>query len=201
MPEEPQHIDGAYVGEIPWAAAAALEETWNTPWRAPRWPRRLRVTPSFESYVWEAGVRDRTLEQSIRADVPSRLLYDEGGLEWVGGRAEWQSEGRLVARFLEAEARDRDRERALFVREDWLLPLLERLGLALVWGSLGGRQILGGRHEDVRRRPEAAIDGRASLTSEWRFLPGALRLRRPKSGDWGRPRRLAIPGESPDSRD
>lgn len=194
MREEPQHIDGPYLGELPWASSAARDEVWASPFDARDWPRGLEVALASESYTWELGVRDHTLAESSRAMLPSRVLYDAGSLDWVGGETAWEAGGLVVARYLDASKRDRDEERTLLVREAWLRPLLARLGLAIVWGSLRGRQVLGGSMDDVRNSPEASIDGRAVLGENWSFAPSVLRIRRPGRTRLTRARRPARGG-------
>ena len=141
MPEGASHIDAVYLGELPWAASTdAADISWE-PIRADNgWTTTgLEVLPAWEEYLWEGSVEDCSIEDAVRAWFPVPTLFQAGCLVWKPGSRAWRDpSGATVAQFAED-----NRQSVLLVREDWLRQTLRKLNLAIVFGWLGEKQLLG----------------------------------------------------------
>ena len=149
MPEGASHIDTAYLGELPWATSADVEDGGWEPIRAGNsWtPTGLEVLPAWEEYFWESNVRDCSIEDAVEAWFPAPILFHAGHLVWKPGTREWHdTTGATVAQFV-----DGNRQSVLLVREDWLRQTLRKLGLAIVFGWVGEKRLFdtGATHPDV----------------------------------------------------
>lgn len=141
MPEGARQADNVYLGELPWTISCGdskyiwrpIQNHWNE-----ESIDSLKVSPSWEEYLWEGNIRDCSIEDSVEAWCPSPILFEAGTLTWLPGTREWQDPtGTSVAQFVEARG-----HRALLVREDWLQQALRKAGLAMVFRWLGEKQLL-----------------------------------------------------------
>ena len=141
MPLGSDHTDAAYLGEAPWAAAAEEEEPdpdreVDTGDGVPS--KRIEIRPGWEAYYWEGNVLDCSIEDGVEAEVPSRVLFEAGELDWMPGTRTWRGPDGSPA----AEYRHRDGHAALFVREKWLARILRSSGLEMVFGWLGEKRLV-----------------------------------------------------------
>ena len=93
MPEGRRHIDDAYLGELPWAAATGKEpNAWQEiePYGA-RVPLELEVYPTWDEYSWEGNVLDCSIEDGVLAWVPAPILFEAETLSWGPGTRQWCS--------------------------------------------------------------------------------------------------------------
>ena len=169
------HTDTAYLGELPWAAAA--EDTSDA------WPElefggdgpttQIEIHPAWEEYYWEGNVMDCSINDGVAAEMPDRILFEAGELTWMPGSREWRApNGTTVAQY-----RDRNRHHVLLVREDWLKRTLQECGYSMLFGWFGEKQLLPGGFELGVVGGWTQIDGVASLSEgEWAF--GRRRLTR-----------------------
>lgn len=175
MPEGHGHTDAAYLGELPWAAAAAEHrDSWQEiSRRGDSGTMDIKVYPAWEDYCWEGNVLDCSIDESVRASFPAPPLFESGRLCWVPGTREWRTpDGVPVACFLE-----RDSHGALLVREDWLTRTLRQTDHAMVFGWLGEKQLIGAEPHRGLIDGWTQIDAIASLmASQWTF--GKRRLKR-----------------------
>ena len=175
MPEGRVHTDAAYLGELPWAAAADEHpDSWQEiPPRGRSEQVDAKVYPAWEDYYWEDNVLDCSIDDSVRASFPAPVLFRSGRLHWVPGTREWRiPSGETVARYLEG-----DGHMALLVREDWLKRTLRQTGHCMVFGWLGEKQLVGtGPHHGLVGG-WMEINAIASLVvTRWTF--GERRLKR-----------------------
>ena len=175
MPEGRVHTDAAYLGELPWAAAAdEYPDSWQEiPPRGRSEQVDAKVYPAWEDYYWEDNVLDCSIDDSVRASFPAPVLFRSGRLRWVPGTREWRiPSGETVARYLEG-----DGHMALLVREDWLKRTLRQSGHCMVFGWLGEKQLVGtGPHHGLVGG-WMEINAIASLVvTRWTF--GERRLKR-----------------------
>ncbi len=102
----------------------------------------IAVLPAWQEYDWSGSGRDCSLEMTVRLRWPATLLLGTAGETAL-------HPDRPDILILEADrttviatCRQTEQNIALLVREDWLLARLATLGLDLVIGLLGERQIL-----------------------------------------------------------
>lgn len=179
MPEGPQNIDAAYLGELPWAISCEeIDDGTNSTRGQDGRTEDRRVNPAWIEYSWEGNVRDCSIEDSVQAMLPARVLFENGDLRWAPDSRAWRTRaGLLVAQYCEAR-----RHNALIVQENWLRRSLDKAGYALVLGWLGEKQLLRFRPHQQEVDDWTQIDGAAYLTgSGWSF--GTRRLTRRSAGD------------------
>ena len=184
MPEGAEHIDAAYLGELPWAEAAGenVEARQMVRDGESDRPTGIEVYPTWAEYLWEGNVLDCSIEESVSALLPAPLLFETGGLEWVPGSRTWSvADGTVVAQHHEEVGHG-----ALLVREDWLKGVLRKTGHVVAFGWLGERQLL-----------EAGFA--AGLVGGWTEVSGS-----PKTGvgglrsnRWAPPRVASVGKKSP----
>jgi hypothetical protein len=170
MSEGPSITDAAYIAEMPWATAA---NEYPAEWeeirsRSETDPPAIEVLPGWLEYIWEGSILDCSIDESVSVRMPTRALYDAGGLEWVIGARQWtDAQGEVVAQFCESTRR----ASALLVRRDWLERTLDNAGWSLVLGRLGEKQIIdGGFAPRIADRTWTEIDGLISFhAGQWRF--------------------------------
>ena len=187
MPEGGSHTDAAYLGELPWAVAAAEDEEEPNPegmieMRDGKRSRTVDVYPGWAGYHWEGNVLDCSIEDGVVAQMPSRILFEAGDLEWMPGTRTWRGPDGSPA----AQYRDRDGHSALLVRESWLKQTLRKCGYSMVFGWLGEKRLFeaGPRAELVGDWTE--INAIASFADgRWAF--GKRGLERQKAVDGRRP--------------
>ena len=169
MPEGGDHTDAAYLGELPWAMAAAEEEPdprREIEIRHDAQSRPVDVCPGWTGYHWEGNVLDCSIDDSVTAELPNRILFEAGGLQWASGTRTWYGpDGALAAQY-----RQRRGHSALLVRESWLKRTLRVCGYSMVFGWLGEKRLFdaGSRRGLVGDWTE--ISAIASLTgNRWTF--------------------------------
>ena len=172
MPEAGEYTDAAYLGELPWAAAANdPPDIWEeVPARGGQ-PTSIQVYPAWSGYLWEGNVLDCSIDEDVNAWFPSLVLFMEGKLTWVPGTREWRTDDVSVARYFEGNG-----HMALLVREGWLQQTLRKTGCSMVFGWLGEKQLFAPCHHGLFD-DWTEINGIASLVGkQWEF--GERRLER-----------------------
>ena len=178
MPEGREHTDSAYLGELPWAAAAnEYPDFWQE--ISPHGPSEsmdVKVYPAWEDYYWEGNVLDCSIDEGVKAFSPAPVLFRTGQLRWITGTREWRiPSGETVARYLEGNG-----HMALLVREDWLKRTLGNAGHSVVFGWLGQKQLLGAGHHHGLVSGWIEMDAIASLADAgWKFGERRLKRRSP----------------------
>ena len=169
MPEAGDNTDTAYLGELPWAVAAAEEESDSqTKIEIPHGarPRSIDVCPAWEGYCWEGNVLDCSIDDGVVARMPNRVLFDAGGLEWSPGTRSW----RVTDGTLGAQYREQGGHCALLVREDWLRRTLRKCGRSMVFGWLGEKRLVDAGSSPQLLGDWIEISAVASLSpSRWVF--------------------------------
>ena len=141
MPMGSDHTNAAYLGEAPWAAAAEEEEP--DPDREFKTgdgerSKTIDIRPGWEAYYWEGNVLDYSIEVGVGAEMPNRILFEAGKLDWVPGTRTWHGpDGAPAARYFH-----RDGHGALLVRESWLKRTLRKCGYSMVFGWLGEKRLV-----------------------------------------------------------
>ena len=174
MLEGHEHVDAAYLGELPWAAATEREaDTWREVSTRSTQPTSIKIYPAWVEYLWESSVLDCSINDAVQAYFPAPILFKEGKLIWVPGSREWRTpNGVSVAQYFEEGGHV-----ALLVREDWLKQILRRAGQAVVFGWLGEKQLLKAGLRAGLLGDWIEIDAVASfMEGRWTF--GQRRLKR-----------------------
>ncbi len=141
MPEGFEHINTAYLGELPWAAAAK-ENIDIDAWSRPDFPHGkdiplVKVAPTWTEYIWEGRTRDCSIDDSVQAQLPAPILFEAGELNWIPSAREWRtSDDELMAQY-----RETSEHSVLLVREDWLKHTLEKINCSAVFGWLGEKTL------------------------------------------------------------
>jgi hypothetical protein len=139
MPEAGDVTNDAYLAEMPWAEAAS---EYPREWQSVR-PRReeepgFEVLPAWESYTWEGGGWDCSLEDSINVSLPASVLFDLADLDWAPGTRVWRNRsGTTVAQYVSRQGE----HSAVLVRESWLKAALKKGGWGLAIGWLGEKML------------------------------------------------------------
>ena len=164
MPEDRELTDTAYLGELPWAAAA---DEYPDTWQAFRLknessPEEIDVYPTWATYFWEGNVLDCSINDGVRARFPAPILFDAGQLRWIPGTRKWCTpDGTMVAQYRESGACS-----ALLVREDWLRGTLEKTGQSIVFGRFGEKKL-------YQTEPEFLLVGDWTQVHDLASLEGA----------------------------
>ena len=140
MREGRDHTDAAYLGELPWAAAAEnTSDTWSELDLGGDGPTtQIGIRPAWERYYWEGNVLDCSIDDGVAAEIPDRILFGASELTWMPGSREWRApDGTTVAQY-----RDRKGHHVLLVRENWLNRTLQRCGYSMVFGWFGEKRLL-----------------------------------------------------------
>ena len=161
-PQSIEHVDAAYLGELPWAAAARegglIEET--------------RFRPTWDEYLWEGNALDCSIDKGVDAFIPALALFEAGSLAWSPGTREWRTpDGILSAQYRETYDRDSGVCTALLVREDWLKRTIGKTGHSVAFGWFGEKMLRSGSDEAMLSRLGwSEIRASASLADEgWQF--------------------------------
>ena len=139
MPTGREHSRGAYLGELPWAAAA---DEYPDSWQDVRRPHNsepigVAVYPTWAEYAWEGSGLDCSIEDGVGASLPAPVLFEAGELSWLPDTRQWgRRDGTPVAQY-----RERPGHSALHVREDWLKRTLRKAGHSILFGWLGEKQL------------------------------------------------------------
>ena len=138
MPEGCEHINAAYLGELPWATAA--RENADS-WSCPRFPTdkalSLKVIPTWAEYLWEGRTLDCSIDDNVRAQWPNPILLEAGELSGNSSTREWHApDGKLMAQYQETSEHS-----ILLVREDWFQQTLQKINCSVVFGCLGEKSL------------------------------------------------------------
>jgi hypothetical protein len=180
MPEGADLTNGAYLGEMPWAAAA---REYPPDWRPIRVPdsetEESWVYPAWIDYHWEGGGFDCSLAESIPASLPAPLLFERGDLLWQSGSRSWTDRRNSVA----AEYRQANGHSALLVRESWLTPTLAAGAWGLVVGWLGEKRLMPGGWGPGLIGQWIELNGVASFgPGGWQVASESMEVRHPAYG-------------------
>lgn len=131
-------------------------------------PRKLREAgiqprPAVEQYLWEGSTLDCSIDQSVDFYVPTAELL--GTARWVGHRAEWAVDERVVARAIEIPD-GQSEQNVLLVDAEWLTARLRDLDAAMVIGTLSERHALALDDDDFRHMAFSDVWYVALVTSE-----------------------------------
>ena len=173
MLEGHEHVDSAYLGELPWAAATDRgADTWREVSTRSAQPTSIKIYPAWVEYLWESSVLDCSINDAVQTYFPAPILFKEGKLIWVPGSREWRTpNGVSVAQYFEEGG-----HMALLVREDWLKQTLRKTGHSMVFVWLGEKQLIGESPHYDSGGSWTEIDGIASLVGgRWKF--GKRRLK------------------------
>ena len=179
MPKGRVHTDAAYLGELPWAAAAdECPDSWQEIHsRDDSESVDIRVYPAWEEYYWEGNVLDCSIHEGVTAWLPAPVLFREGKLSWIPGAREWRTPNGVPA----AQYRGGKGHSALLVREDWLKGTLRNSGYSIVFGWLGEKSLSEPWPYFELLGDWTQIDAIASLANrKWAF--GERRLKRCSRG-------------------
>jgi hypothetical protein len=139
------HINCCYFGELGWRemkcpfrhdAPSTLVTDNGT---------SLTVTPTVESYLWEGVTWDCSIEDSVKAVLPSMFLQESSDLRWRGDTTSWHDGDELVMCYMDMTTTD-SRGDMLVVKEEWLERYLADREMALVYCVQGQRE-----HQDGHR--------------------------------------------------
>jgi hypothetical protein len=168
LPEPPGMTTDAYLGEMPWAAAARPYDTYWQYRREEASIDAVSLIPAWAEYSWGAGGRDGSIADSVLASTPAWSLFQGGKLSWEPRSRRWLSaEGDTVAEYRESRG---DRRAALLVRQDWLDDTLVTLKSALVVGYTGEKHLFEGRWHPEIIGHSTQLDAVSVLQSgEWRI--------------------------------
>ena len=168
-----KHTSAAYLGELPWAAATDVSpHTWQEVWPHDTQPTSIKIYPTWAEYCWEGSILDCSIEDSVNAWFPARVLFKAGELSWVPGSRGWCTpNGPSVARYFE-----RGGHCALLVREDWLKRTLQKIRCPMVFVLLGEKQLKCAAGPPYVVGDWTELNGVASLADDhWKF--GKRRLK------------------------
>jgi hypothetical protein len=123
----------------------------------------IQPRPAVEQYLWEGSTLDCSIDQSVDFYVPTPELL--GTARWVGHRAEWAIDGRVVARAIEFPD-GANAQGMLLVDAEWLSARLRDLDAAMVIGTLSERHALPLDDDDFRHMAFSDVWYVALVTSE-----------------------------------
>ncbi len=126
------HVDCCYAGEVGWSPHSCYH--FHRDFREVEAAgRSWRLVPTTETVAWEGSLYDCSIEDTVSAPMPSsfvqarsRLVLDERG-------PCWRENGEVV--ITSYGDRDRDRSRALLVRDAWLSQFLRAHDLEILCAS------------------------------------------------------------------
>ena len=133
-------FSACFPGEYPWGAPfRGVSENWTDGGRFGENKLPVCVCPSWNEMLgeWEY---DACMSERRPVLVPARSLLDAGDLWWDGQGGYGGSGGRTIFRDPSATEGGAG---ALIADADALLPLLEELGLAVMWTLLGEKWVVG----------------------------------------------------------
>jgi hypothetical protein len=164
----------AYLGEIPWAAAAAWErEGWDTYVGAgPDLPLPVLVFTQRYSRGERSG--DASLENAVSVMAPVLEVAKAGSLRWKGDLPEWAADGDVVLQSRRTEGGYLSTHSALLARRSWLDGLLQSQGWAAVVSVVGERHLYEPRTEGLIH-PWLLFSGKA-VRVNGRWKPTRWRL-------------------------
>lgn len=138
MPEGRSPTSVAYLGEMPWGAAANdYPQEWETGDRDTL-PRN--VYPTWNEYCWESVILDCSIDDAVHAWMPSLEIYNAGQLAWLPHTQRWlDTDGRIAAQYCETS---NDHHAALLVRCDWLVGVLATANWSIIFGQRGEKELL-----------------------------------------------------------
>lgn len=142
MPESHELLD-VFLGEYFWSPAYTYHdrpyyhhEGWTQGVQG-RIPVDVLVTS--ERYLWEDGVYDCSIDESISLHFPCQVVVDEMGLDWEGAGSVWvDAAGRPIVLDPSVDGRGPG---ALVVRKNVFEQFLSGQGYAVVWTLLGEKMV------------------------------------------------------------
>ncbi|SDE50314.1 ATP-binding protein [Rhodococcus tukisamuensis] len=151
MPEGLSPTSVAYLGEMPWGAAANdYPQQWEAGDGGTKVPRH--VYPSWNEYCWESVTFDCSIDDAVHAWMPSLELFDTGQLTWLPHTRRWLDvDGGVAAQYIDTAD---DNHAALLVRYDWLVGVLAAANWSIIFGHLGEKELFSSSNS----RPKLAGD-------------------------------------------
>ena len=142
FPEFGLHSRYFYLGEYSWHPEIGEFDQWSShdDWQAFAVP----IRPTVASYVCESGGYDRSVDQTIKVEMPAPWLAEEMGLRLSSGRslAFVNSDGRDI--FYDPSVAVAGPAAAL-VDRDAFLRMLDRQNLSAIWVIAGEKSAYDGR--------------------------------------------------------
>ena len=152
------HVDCCYAGEVGWSPHACRHFHRDFH-EIEADGRHWRIVPTTETVVWEGSLYDCSIDDAVSSSMPSsfvqarsKLVLDERGPSWL-------ENGEVV--ITSYGDRDRDRSRALLVRDAWLRRFLHTNGLEVLYASWHERW---------------SVHDRPAVDEPWENVNGAARL-------------------------
>jgi hypothetical protein len=139
-----------YLGETSSAPIVATAQPYLDDHDIPSKLRDLGIQPrpAVEQYLWEGSTLDCSIDESVDFYAPTPELL--GSARWVGHRAAWSVNGRIVARAIELPEAENAQD-VLLVDAKWLAGRLRDLEADMVIGTLSERHALPLDDDDYRR--------------------------------------------------
>lgn len=141
------HIDCCYFGELGWRQM-------NCPYRhdgpvtVTTDEVSFSITPTVERYIWEGITWDCSIEDTVRATLPSTYVQCSSQLRWSGDGCAWLDGNQVVMCNIDLAGADRHGE-MLVVKEDWLRNYLTAQNMTLVFAVQGQREHRDGESDFV----------------------------------------------------
>lgn len=171
------HTDCCLAGEVGWDNPTCYHQQADLI-EAPDGNTTIRAARAAETYTWEGNILDCSIDETVRAEMPSAYVRRVGHLRWDGTTLTWRDDhGRVAAAALGAEDGD---WRHLLFEEAWLLETLEANDLALVVATSYQRRLMD--KERTYRHPH--IDGETAAIVRSSGEVVALPSKRDPSGGW-----------------
>lgn len=122
-----------YLGEILWAPIVFTAPSRQDHTRELR-EHDLDARPAVETYRWEGGGLDCSLDESLDFATPTAELL--GDARWVGHTAQWHDGNAVIAKAIRIDDGENGQD-VLLIDPDWLDMRLRDLDAELVIGTLG----------------------------------------------------------------
>jgi hypothetical protein len=138
------HIDCCYFGELGWREMGCANRH-NEPLTITTADgTALTMTQTVERYTWEGVIWDCSIEDTVRAVLPSAFIQRSSNLRWSPDSTAWHDGDALVMCYLPTAVEYLGEQ--LVVREDWLRNYLAAQGMVLAYAVCGQRN-----HQKDRR--------------------------------------------------
>ncbi|MPM16104.1 hypothetical protein SDC9_62478 [bioreactor metagenome] len=164
MPEA-RDIFELFLGEFHWSPAYDFvvrneNEIWDEV-DIKKHPCKVMVTAI--DYLWENGVYDCSIDESVRITLPTREIAEKMGLVWnCKDYKYYNKEGKITFQdpsvYMEAP-------NSLLVRKEDFLKFLDENGYEVFWTLLGEKNILQQYHNDF---------GRLEISGVYRYINGKV---------------------------
>ena len=179
MPDRQRRGHRAYLGEGAWSPLDRAERAeWEEAREHYQSESTVMVLQATEEYLWEGNTEDCSIDETISFSVPIGLLLRSA--RWEGTEPKWYEGDRPIAEVLLADD-DVATHEALLVHSAWLDTRLTELGLDLVVGTLGERQVMTDDGERILAWGEFSAAAKRSFgQSAWTRGTPLTRLRTPR---------------------